>query len=106
MQSTIDPESNKLCNNCVIREERRAPKEKEKMDTIEILVKCPNNIYRDIEEVCINNGTNPSDYLLTLHYVEQAKISSIYPEKVEAAPVRETYFKEETKEVQNKGKKK
>lgn len=75
------------------------------METIDILVKCPSNIYRDIEEVCINNGTNPSDYLLKLHYAEQAKIASIYPEQVEAAPVKEAYFKEEPKAVQNKGKK-
>lgn len=40
------------------------------METIDILVKCPSNVYKDLEETCINTGTNPSDYLLNLYYAE------------------------------------
>lgn len=101
MRQTIDPEAPKLCNNCSLREEKRNPKKEGNMelDIVNILVKCPKHLYTDIEEVCINNGTTPSDYFLKLHYVERQKFS--YREGSElrgplgTSPVRDAYWKEE-----------
>ena len=66
----------RLCNSCEVRENIRNPKEK-KMETVDILVKCPTHIYRDIEEKCINIGTHPSDYLMTLYYDDCSRFLDI-----------------------------
>lgn len=73
----------RLCNSCEVRENIRNPKEK-KMETVDILVKCPTDTYRDIEEKCINLGTNPSDYLMTLYYDDCSRFldRKEYTEKV------------------------
>jgi hypothetical protein len=70
MRRTTEPDAIRLCNSCEVREQQRNPKGEKKMETIDILIKCPNHVYRDIEEYCINKGTNPSDYLLKIYYSE------------------------------------
>ena len=68
MRPTPNPEAPKLCNNCLVREEKRNPTKKETMDqTIDIKITCPINIHNEIEEHCINSGINLSDYFLSLH---------------------------------------
>lgn len=73
------------------------------METIDILVKCPSNVYKDLEEDCINNGTNPSDYLLKLYYAEGARFHAEKEHKEKGGKWED---EEEQKPVQNKGKKK
>jgi hypothetical protein len=58
----------KLCNNCLVREENRKPTKKETMEsTIDIKITAPVHIHNEIEEYCINNGMNLSQYFLSLH---------------------------------------
>lgn len=68
MRQTRDPEAPKLCNSCVLKEEKRSPTKKESMKTIEIVIKCPVEIQADIEEYCINKGMDFSKYFLSLHH--------------------------------------
>jgi hypothetical protein len=74
MNPSTDPESPKLCNNCVVREQRRTPKMTVKEETIDILVKCPKKIQREIEEICIAKGMSFAEYFLNLHYREIEKL--------------------------------
>lgn len=54
-----------LCNNCIIAEERRNPKKGEiKMESIDILVKCPKDAYAKLEEHCINDGKDLSTFII------------------------------------------
>lgn len=76
MRHNNEPEALRLCNSCDVREQKRNPPGEKKMDTIDILVKCPKNVYTEIEEICINSGTNPSDYLINLHYAECTKFAA------------------------------
>jgi hypothetical protein len=76
MRHTNDPNDPKLCNNCVVREERRAPKMKEKLETIDVLIKCPKHVYTEIEEICINTGINATKYFLHLHSTNGPKVKN------------------------------
>lgn len=67
MRPTVDPEAPKLCNNCLLRENLRKPKEKQMKDTVGILIECPRPTQIDIEEFCLNQGVNFSQYFLKLH---------------------------------------
>lgn len=68
MRPIPDPLAPKLCNNCLVREEKRNPPKKESMeDIINIQIKCPLAIHNEIEEYCINNGMTLSKYFLSLH---------------------------------------
>lgn len=69
MPPTIDPEAPKLCNNCLIREQKRTSNHKVKVrDTVDILIRCPKETQIEIEEYCINEGIDFSRYFLELHY--------------------------------------
>lgn len=63
------PESDlpKLCNNCLLKEDIRLGVKKEKMDTINILIKLPKEIHKEIEEICISEGIDLSKYFLKLY---------------------------------------
>ena len=67
MMHTTDINAPHLCNNCLVKELIRNPKKEDKMSTVDILVKCPQEVYADIEEHCINNAVDISTYLLNLH---------------------------------------
>lgn len=67
MRTNPDPDAPKLCNNCIVREELRNPKKGEKMDTVEILIKCPKEVHAQIEEYCMARGKDYSKYFLNLH---------------------------------------
>lgn len=70
MRTTTDPEAPLLCNNCLVREERRNPKGGKRMeDTVNILIVCPRSIHIEIEEHCISQGIDFSKYFLGLHEV-------------------------------------
>lgn len=54
-----------LCNNCTLADERRNPKKGEnKVESIEILVKCPRDAYAKLEEHCINEGKDLSTFIM------------------------------------------
>ena len=72
MRKSIDPEAPKLCNSCVIRENIRCSeinKKGKKMDenNVNILIECPKEIQKEIEEICLNNNLTFSTYFLQLH---------------------------------------
>lgn len=81
MRTTTDPESPKLCNNCLVREEKRNPRKEEVMDTVDILIRCPREDQIEIEELCINQGIDFSRYFLELHYGSQAVIETLKEHK-------------------------
>lgn len=69
MRPLPDPQAPKLCNNCLIREEKKNPQKKEPMEpSIDIKITCPINIHHEIEEHCINQGINLTKYFLGLHH--------------------------------------
>lgn len=106
MRTTTDPEAPKLCNNCLFREEQRNPKERDKMKTVEILIKCPQETQIEIEELCINQGINFSRYFLELHYASQSAIATMKelqenyekPKIDNVNPVKESHLKVEEKQ--------
>ena len=67
MRTTMDPSAPKLCNSCLLHEERRNPKKGEKMETVDILIRCPRQTQIEIEEFCITMGLTFSEYFLKLH---------------------------------------
>ncbi len=69
MRRSLDPETPRLCNNCLVREEKRNPKkEKDMHPVVKILIECPIESHKSIEEECINRGINMTDYFMGLHY--------------------------------------
>lgn len=63
MRHAINPNSINLCNNCQIREDIRTKKGPEAM-TIDILLKCPDQSYAELEEYCINHGEKMDKFIL------------------------------------------
>jgi hypothetical protein len=90
MRATPDDER-KLCNSCLLREEKRTITKEDKMSgTIDILIKCPIEEQRKIEEICMNQGIDFTKYFLDLHRVntvferERERLEkSEEPEKIE-----------------------
>ena len=60
MRRDLNPDAPKLCNNCL------KPKENN-VSTVKILLECDRQTQIDIEEICINEGINFSEYFLELH---------------------------------------
>jgi hypothetical protein len=100
MRHNLDVENEKLCNNCLVREEIRNPKKEKIMETVGILIQCPKQTQIDIEELCINQGIDFSKYFLNLH---EANISKGWTVKEGALPDLQ---EEEAEEKQNDKKKK
>lgn len=73
MRQNLDPDSPKLCNNCILREKKRTIKKEEIMTTIDILITCPRQDQIEIEEYCINEGIDFTKYFLSLHYAFRDK---------------------------------
>ena len=96
MRPTIDPEAPKLCNNCLIREEKRQIVKEDTMSRVDILIKCSQQDQIEIEEYCINEGIDFSRYFLELHYANQNNIKEMqrllkqHNEPKEEIPVVET----------------
>ncbi len=67
MRQTNDPEAQKLCHSCALREEIRSPTKKDKVKTIDIVIRCPVLIQAEIEEHCMNEGIDFSKYFISLH---------------------------------------
>lgn len=92
MRHNIDPEAPRLCNNCSVKENIRNPKGVSKMQIITIQIECPRETQIEIEEICINQGVNFSQYFLDLH--EQATR--------EVHPIEELFCPEHLSETSSK----
>ncbi len=113
MRPTNDPEAPKLCNNCTVREEKRSPKGETKMHNIGILIQCPQDVHKEIEELCINQGIDLPRYFLDLHYQKRQVMTAMQEsmenrKHFETNPSKSAVFveKEYNSEVKIKGKKK
>lgn len=67
MRHVVDPLALRLCNNCQLIENKRNPKKDTVMATVDILVKCPQELYAEIEETCLHSAQDISTYFLNLH---------------------------------------
>ncbi len=65
MKTNVDAPA--VCNCCIHREQKRKQEEKEKSCEINILITLPQEIQKEIEEICINQGISYSKYFLSLH---------------------------------------
>lgn len=77
MRPLPDADVPKLCNTCLLRDQKTVPRKEENMDTVEILIKCPRKDQIEIEELCVNQGIDFSRYFLELHYGSQAAIEEM-----------------------------
>jgi hypothetical protein len=69
------------CHNCKKKEDKP-------MGEVQILVKCPQKIHAEIEEICINKGIDFSEYFISMHkenycVVSQSSIEAVYPGRLE-----------------------
>lgn len=71
MRHTSEFETEKLCNNCFIREESRKIKKEEKMDVTNILITVPSQMQKDIEEICIKEGLSFGEFFISLYETYQ-----------------------------------
>lgn len=98
MRGNLDPDAPKLCNNCLVREEKRStPKKEDNMSTIDIVIRCPREDQIKIEEYCINHGMDFTRYFLELHYGSQAIVETL---KEQAQEDTSTHY--DTLEARNK----
>lgn len=74
MRQNSHPDTPKICNNCILR----MPKveEKKSMNLIQILIECPADIQKEIEEVCINQGISFSEYFIRMYRCSKGQIFS------------------------------
>ena len=84
MRNVNAHECEKLCNACMIREEKRNPKKEIKMKMITISIQCTTEIQNEIEEFCMANGFNFSEYFLKLHC---EYLSSLQGRRPRTAPI-------------------
>ena len=68
MRRDLSPTAKKLCNNCLLK-----IKKGEKLSDITIRIECDKQTQIDIEEICLNNGIDFSQYFLRLHAENVAK---------------------------------
>ena len=66
MRHSLDPEAPKLCNNCQNTVQQK-PKEKPPVTDIKVIIMMPSKLQAEIEEICINEGVDFSEYFLNLH---------------------------------------
>lgn len=99
MRTTPNPEAPKLCNSCLIKEERRNPKMNENLDVISVLIKLPRKIHHDIEESCINQGVDLTKYFLNLYeYANECKTNDIIHNRAPLAVPEKCDTQEDKKE--------
>ena len=67
MKSSQDPEAPKLCNNCIVLEQRRAVPTKPKSSGIGMIIQCPLEAHAQIEEICASQGMSYTQYFMKLH---------------------------------------
>lgn len=67
MRRDLNPEAEKLCNNCLYKQEQKKPKGQQTMSEIQILITCERQTQIEIEEICMNQGIDFSQYFLNLH---------------------------------------
>ena len=83
MRQSIDPEAQRLCHSCALREEIRSPTKKDAVKTIDIVIKCPVTMQAEIEEYCINNGMDFTKYFLSIHELFKNKKDALPSESID-----------------------
>ena len=73
MSADLNPDAKNLCNNCQLREPKPKKSEKNMSDEVKIIINFPRKDQIEIEEICINQGINFSDYFLILHRANKNK---------------------------------
>jgi hypothetical protein len=87
--------SPKICNSC-INKERHKNQNKEDINMMKILIECTPVQHAKIEEICLNEGKNFSEYFLSLHELN----SVIDSESLKLSDIGKMHLlHEETKEV-------
>lgn len=75
MRRNLHPDAQKLCNTCEIKEEKRNPKGDKTVEYVNILIKCPFVVHKEIEEKCISEGIDLSQYFMGLHHKVKTEVS-------------------------------
>lgn len=77
MRHDLNALTPKLCNSCKDKEEKRNPKKEDPMtaNSISILIHVPQEVQADIEEYCINNAVDFSQYFLALYNKNKEPVS-------------------------------
>jgi hypothetical protein len=105
MRTNKDPEAPKLCNSCGYRENIRYPKKEKPMDTVDVLIKCPKLIQAQIEEKCLNEGIDFTQYFLSLHEFNLSECKEKKSlEKVEFDDREQVFEKDQPKKTVKKKK--
>lgn len=73
MRHTLDENVPKLCNNCMLKEEKNKPKGERPMSKANILIVCDREDQIQIEEICTNQGITLSQYFMDLHKLNTSK---------------------------------
>lgn len=88
----------KLCNNCLLRDQRRnnSKKDETKGGTIDIIIKCSPREHAEVEEYCVREGIDFSRYFLEAHFSFQEALRVVEEYKQSNPP---PVSKKETVEI-------
>ena len=93
MRKTVNPEDEKLCNNCSHKEsQRKIPKEGKSM-SVQLLVEVDRQTQIEIEEICLNEGLTLGQYVVNLHKKSQYSPAAMVQEMVEETLSEKPYTK-------------
>jgi|SRR5277367_1785365 len=67
MRRDLDPDAPKLCNNCILKDQIRHPKQEIKLEKVKLLIEVDRKTQIEIEELCTNEGFSISNYFIRLH---------------------------------------
>lgn len=101
MRPTLDPDAPKLCNNCLVREEKRTKKMENTEKEIHIQISCSLKTHNEIEELCINRGITLSKYFISLHE-DSKKVENEPHNKIEISQEEKDFGEKTTKRKYNK----
>lgn len=85
----------KLCNGCEYKELLKTNPKGSKMETVDILIKCPLDVHARIEEACINTGKDYSNFFLHIYheYVSNHTAKSCEVEHTQEATTKAKNYK-------------
>lgn len=85
------PGALRLCNNCQVKETTRKNAEDNKAKMAKILIECPIEVQKRLEEKCLNSGESLSAIFLRLIMPELNMQTEEIPQKEEYIPIKKTY---------------
>lgn len=110
MRRDLALDAPKICNSCIQKEKKRKTKGTVKMDEMKITIGCSQEEHAKIEEICINQGINYTDYFMNLHKLntqEEWKVKELPQEEEKEEPEQkfENPYHEPPKEPAKKSRK-